>query len=76
MNVPKKVLEVVQDHTTVGKADLHKCIDACGIDSLGRMELLHDLEEEFGVTLDPDKVFEAPTPGELIDHVQEKLRDE
>ena len=47
-------------------------IESLGFDSLAIMDLLFDLEQEFGVEISAKEILEIETVGGLIDFIQAK----
>jgi len=47
-------------------------IEALGFDSLTILDLLYDVEEEFGVALEPKQVARIRTVGEIVDLLREQ----
>lgn len=47
-------------------------LDSFGFDSLSVLDLLFDLEQEFGVTIAPQKMLALDTVGELITLIVEE----
>lgn len=48
-------------------------LDELSADSLDRVELLTELEEEFDTTVDDDVLVELSTLGECVDAIEEAL---
>ncbi len=48
-------------------------IEDLGADSIGLMELVMKLEEEFGVTIPDEDIEKIQTVGDAIKYIQEKL---
>ncbi len=48
-------------------------IEDLGADSIGLMELVMKLEEEFGVTIPDEDIEKIQTVGDAIRYIQEKL---
>lgn len=44
-------------------------LEALGIDSLGVIELLFEVEEAFGIRIDPDSAQSLRTVGEVAEHI-------
>lgn len=51
--------------------DLH---EAVGLDSLGRLELLAEIEDEFDFFFDDNEVMAATTLGRILEAIEGKLR--
>lgn len=51
-------------------------LDDLGIDSLGVMELLWNLEDELGITLPTDKVPELHSLGEVAVHIDALIAEQ
>jgi acyl carrier protein len=50
--------------------DEHQAFSALGLDSVAAVALSGDLEERFGLELDPTVMFEYPTLTALLDYLQ------
>ena len=48
-------------------------INDLGLDSLDLVELILTLEEEFGITVVDDSVYEQTTMGEIADYIESML---
>lgn len=59
------------DWQKVGEAD---AIAALGIDSLAMLDLLYDIQQEFGIELDPRDLVKVSTVGQLADFIEERAR--
>lgn len=46
-------------------------IESLGFDSLTILDVLYDVEEEFGIALDPKKVVKTRTVGEIVALLQQ-----
>jgi len=55
MNTTQKVREFLARRFAIDEAEIHSdsTLDRLGIDSLATLELMFDLEDEFGIRLDP-----------------------
>ncbi len=47
-------------------------IESLGFDSLTILDLLYDVEEEFGIALEPKQVVKVRTVGEMVGLLQEQ----
>ncbi len=47
-------------------------IESLGFDSLTILDVLYDVEEEFGIALEPKQVVKTRTVGEIIDLLQQR----
>ena len=52
-----------------------KLIDDLGADSLDAMEIVTALEEQFGIAIPDEEATEIKTVGEIIDLVNQKIRE-
>ena len=50
-----------------------KLIDDLGADSLDLVDLIMDLENEFGVKVDDSDIEKISTVGEVVDYIAKKL---
>lgn len=50
-------------------------LDELGVDSLGVMELLFQVEDEFGIRLPSDQV-ELPTIGDVVDYIDRLVAEQ
>lgn len=71
-----KVKEIIADKLGVDSAKItkdSKIIADLGADSLDVVELIMALEDEFGVTVDEDKVQNLVTVGDIVTLIEETL---
>lgn len=73
--IDKEVVRIIDEHTTVGKADLHKGLEHCGLDSLSYISILQELEMRFNISVDEQLLFTAPTPMDIADHIEDIIND-
>jgi acyl carrier protein len=59
---------------TLRDSDLDLTFEQLGVDSLSAVALLGELEERYGVTIDPALASESPTIAALAGHVEAALR--
>lgn len=62
----------VDEKSITRKTDLKKDLKA---DSLVLVELLFTLEEETGITVDDEAATELNTVGEIVDYIENALKD-
>ncbi len=69
----EKVAAIIADSKGVDKATItaETALADLGFDSLDAVQLVMDLEEEFGITIGTDKM--AKTVGEAVAIVEEKM---
>lgn len=71
----EKVADIIADQLGVDKATIKlesKVIDDLGADSLDVVELVMALEDEFGVSVDEDKVQNLVTVGDIVKLIDAK----
>ena len=75
MEVNNKVIEILKDKLGVDEisSDDH-LIEDIGADSLDIVELVMEIEKEFGISITDDEVDpNFTTVGHLIDYIQDKV---
>ncbi len=71
-DIESRVIEIVCDNLGVNKEEVTRntnFIDDIGADSLDIVELIMELEEEFGIPIPDDKAEKIKTVGEAIDYI-------
>lgn len=72
-NVEERVLNVISEQLGFNKEDLTResdFIKDLGSDSLDLVELVMELEEEFGITIPEEEADKVRTVGDVIDHIK------
>ena len=75
-NVEERVLNVISEQLGFNKEDLTResdFIKDLGSDSLDLVELVMELEEEFGITIPEEEADKVRTVGDVIDHIKAAL---
>ncbi|WP_412032180.1 acyl carrier protein [Malacoplasma muris] len=68
-----KVLAKSTSNLKLNKSNMDKTIKELGLDSLELMEIIVQIEEEFKITLDDEKLVNLKTPNDLIKLVESTL---
>lgn len=79
MTTQEKVVEVVIEQLGVKKEEVKlesRFVEDLGADSLDTVELVMALEDEFGIEIPDDDAEKAKTVGDVINYLDEKLREE
>ena len=76
-NVEERVMNVVSEQLALNKETLTRDSDFIkdlGSDSLDQVELIMELEEEFGITIPEEEADKVRTVGDVIDHIEAALK--
>ncbi len=76
MSMTEKINKVLAKSTSnlkLSKSNMDKTIKELGLDSLELMEIIVQIEEEFKITLDDEKLVNLKTPNDLIKLVESTL---
>lgn len=74
--VEERVIKVVADQLSAKPEDIQNdtsFVNDLGADSLDQVELIMELEEEFGIEIPEGTVEKIQTVGQAIDHIQEAV---
>lgn len=69
----KVAVEAAADPIDWSKVDDATTIESLGFDSLTILDLLYDLQEEFGVEIEAKQVLEIATVGEMVDFLAKRI---
>ena len=72
----EKFKQIIAEELGVDPSEIKedaRFIEDLGADSIGLMELVMKLEEEFGVTIPDEDIEKIQTVGDAIKYIQEKL---
>ena len=75
--VEERVMDVVSEQLALNKETLTRDSDFIkdlGSDSLDQVELIMELEEEFGITIPEEEADKVRTVGDVIDHIEAALK--
>ena len=75
MEVKERVIEVLSDKLGINKLEVKETQDIMndlGADSLDMVEIIMEIEEEFGLKIDDTEISEVKTVGDLIKKVENK----
>lgn len=75
-DVKERVLNVVSEQLGFNKEDLTmetSFINDLGSDSLDLVELVMELEEEFGITIPEEATDDVQTIGDVVEHIEKEL---
>lgn len=72
-NHDEEIIKLVKRYANVGEVEADKSLDYLGIDSLAKVELLGDIEEQYNVHLDHQIYFETRTPAEISKQLENTL---
>ena len=73
--IEQRVREVIADHLAIGDEQITpeaSLADDLGADSLDLIELLMDLEEELGGTIDEDRLKTLRTVQDIVEYIKEQ----
>ena len=76
--VRKELIELLKNHTQEGTpvSPRSHLVADLGIDSLGVMELLADLEDKFGITIPDETLRDVDTVEDVATAIETKLKKE
>ncbi|WOE33294.1 MULTISPECIES: acyl carrier protein [unclassified Acinetobacter] len=74
MNIKNDVITIWKSRTKYSHADMSEDFFDVGGDSLGSIYLLVDINNFFGIELEPDDFFTSPTLGNLINLIEQMLK--
>ncbi|MCL2045660.1 MAG: acyl carrier protein [Oscillospiraceae bacterium] len=69
----EKMREALAEQFDIDPDEINRDTDIMndlGADSLDLVELIIELEEEYGITVEDDSVFEHKTMGEIADYIE------
>lgn len=75
-DVKERVLNVVSEQLGFNKEDLKmetSFVNDLGSDSLDLVELVMELEEEFGITIPEEATEDVQTIGDVVEHIEKEL---
>lgn len=59
----------IASETEIANVDEHKSFHELGLDSLSAVLILHNIETEFGIELNPIYFWDYPTPASFADFI-------
>lgn len=75
--VMQAVRRVVEEHTDVSDlTERTELVGDLGIDSLGVMEVVADIEDEFGMTIADAELRDVTTLGDVVQAIEVRLRSD
>jgi len=76
MEINSKILSIISQNAQCGKAikpeDL--IVEDLGVDSLDKIMIIHDLEDEFNVTVEDDELRHIRVVQDIIDAIGKKIQ--
>ena len=72
----ERVIEIVCEHLGVNKEQVKRSTsfqEDMGADSLDIVELVMELEEEFGINIPDDQAEKIKTIGEAVDYIEREI---
>jgi len=79
MDTFETVKEIIQDKLGVEESKITReasFIDDLGADSLDTVELIMQMEEEFGMEIPDEEAEKLTTVGSVVDYIDEKTENE
>lgn len=71
------VRSVIEEHAEASELTEHtELVADLGIDSLGVMEVVADIEDRFGMTIGDSELREVSTLGDVVQAIETRLRQE
>ena len=77
MEIFDKIKSIISDELNIDQAKITKeanIREDLGADSLGAVEVIMALEDEFGITIDDDTAQSFKTVGDLVDYVEKNAQ--
>ena len=76
MDINSKILSIISQNAQCGKAinpeDL--IVEDLGVDSLDKLMIIHDLEDEFNVTVEDEELRHIRVVQDIIDAIGKKMQ--
>ncbi len=76
-NVKEKIIGIIADTLEVGASEINdnsSIGDFPAWDSLGHMNLLQNIQDEFDIELDPEEIIELEDVRDIVKAVEAKLQ--
>ncbi|MDO4574764.1 MAG: acyl carrier protein [Planctomycetia bacterium] len=77
-NIEDRVKTIVSDHLGFNKDEMTletSFVNDLGADSLDLVELVMELEDEFGITIPEDATEDVQTIGDVVEHIGKELAE-
>ena len=74
MDIETKLEEVFSKKVKAQKLDKTTALEALGLDSLDKIELLYDIEDAFGIEFSNDEMQSFATVGDVYDSIAAKVK--
>ena len=77
--IEERVIKVVADQLNVKAEQITRetsFVNDLGADSLDTVELIMELEEEFGIDIPENAVEKIQTVGQAVDHIEDAVADD
>lgn len=77
MEVKERIINLLGDRLGINELEIKETSDFIadlGVDSLDMIEIVMDIEKEFGLKVKDEEIPEIKTVGDLVDKVEEMRR--
>lgn len=74
MDIKAKLADVFAKKAKDAKLDSETKLEDLGLDSLDKIELLYDIEDEFGIEFDNEEMQGFATVGDIYKAIEEKVQ--
>ena len=76
MEFNSKILSIISQNTQCGKTARpeDRIVEDLGVDSLDKLMIIHDLEDEFNITVEDDELRKIKVVQDIIDAIERKIR--
>jgi acyl carrier protein len=75
MELTSKILSIIGQNSQCGRAvrPEDRIVEDLGVDSLDRLMIIHDLEDEFTITIEDDELKTIRVVQDIIDAIARKI---
>jgi len=76
MEITSKILSIISENAQCGKAvrPEDRIVEDLGVDSLDKLLIIHDLEDEFNITVEEDELRHLKVVQDVIDAIERKMQ--
>jgi acyl carrier protein len=73
MHIEERIIKIISKHYSKKSINSEtKFLEDLGVDSLSFIELIVEVEKEFGITIIPDDIEDIQTVGEMAQYINKK----
>lgn len=76
METTSKILSIISENAQCGKTvrPEDRIVEDLGVDSLDKLLIIHDLEDEFNITVEEDELRHLKLVQDVIDAIERKVQ--